>query len=98
LEDELAPYKKKGFFTPFPFGTDFTDQELVIGKSLKWLKAQMTEGMGKVKGLGKAITIRTVPEAAVPYLERMNLDKPGSAKEKMMQKLVIYALTSTGSI
>ncbi|MCU0598873.1 MAG: hypothetical protein MUE70_06380 [Desulfobacterales bacterium] len=98
LEDELAPYKKKGFFAPFPFGTDFTDQELVIGKSLKWLKAQMTEGMGKVKGLGKAITIRSVPEAAVPYLERMNLDKPDSAKEKMMQKLVIYALTSTGSI
>ena len=87
LEDELAPYKKKGFFAPFPFGTDFTDQELVIGKSLKWLKAQMTEGMGKVKGLGKAMTIRSVPEAAVPYLERMNLDKPGSTKEKMMQKL-----------
>jgi acyl-CoA hydrolase len=98
LEDELAPYKKKGFFSPFPFGTDFTDQELVIGKSLKWLKAQMTEGMGKVKGLGKAMTIRSVPDAAVPYLVRMNLDKPGSAKEKMMQKLVIYALTSTGSI
>ncbi len=98
LEDEMAPYKKKGFFPPFPFGTDFTEQELVIGKSLKWLKAQMTEGMGKVKGLGKAMTIRSVPEAAVPYLKRLNLDKPSSAKEKMMQKLVIYALSSTGSI
>lgn len=98
LEDELAPYKKKGFFSPFPFGTDFTDTELVIGKSLKWLKAQMTEGMGKVKGLGKAMTIRSVPDGAVPFLERLDLDKPASAKEKMMQKLVIYALSSTGSI
>jgi hypothetical protein len=44
------------------------------------------------------MTIRTVPESAKPYLKRLQLDKPGSAKEKMMQKLVIYALTSTGSI
>ncbi len=98
LEDELAPYKKKGYFPPFPFGTDFTDEELVIGKSLKWLKAQMTEGFSKVKGLGKAMTIRTVPETARPYLERLGLDKPESAKEKMMQKLVIYALSAQGSI
>jgi len=98
LEDEIAPYKEKGFFEPFPFGTDFTDEELVIGKSLKWLKAQMTEGLSKVSSLGKAMTIRTIPETAKPYLERLQLDNPDSAKEKMMQKLVIYALTSTGSI
>ncbi|MCD6584916.1 MAG: hypothetical protein J7K96_04065 [Desulfobacteraceae bacterium] len=98
LEAEIALFKEKGFFEPFPFGTDFTDEELVIGKSLKWLKAQMTEGLSKVSSLGKAITIRTVPEKAKPYLERLQLDNPGSAKEKMMQKLVIYALSSTGSI
>lgn len=98
LEADMASFKEKGFFEPFPFGTDFTPEELVIGKSLKWLKAQMTEGLSKVSSLGKAITIRTVPEAAKPYLERLQLDNPGSAKEKMMQKLVIYALTSTGSI
>ena len=98
LEDEIAPFKEKGLFPPFPFGTDFTDEELVIGKSLKWLKAQMAEGLSKVSSLGKAMTIRSVPEGAKPYLERLQLDKPGSAKEKMMQKLVIYALSATGSI
>ena len=40
LEEDIAPFKAKGFFEPFPFGTDFTPEELVIGKSLKWLKAQ----------------------------------------------------------
>ncbi len=98
LEEDVAAFKAKGFFEPFPFGTDFTPEELVIGKSLKWLKAQMTEGLSKVSSLGKAMTIRKVPENAMPYLKRLNLDKPDSAKEKMMQKLVIYALTSTGSI
>ena len=98
LEKAIAPFKEKGLFEPFPFGTDFTPEELVIGKSLKWLKAQMTEGLTKVSSLGKAMTIRSIPESAKPYLERLELDDPGSAKEKMMQKLVVYALMSTGSI
>ena len=98
LEDEMAPYKKAGLFPPFPFGTDFTDEELVIGKALKWLKSQMTEGLSKVSSLSKAITIRTIPEDAKPYLERLKLDAPNSAKEKMMQKLVIYALSSQGAV
>ncbi len=98
LEDDMASFKARGLFVPFPFGTDFTPEELVIGKSLKWLKAQMSEGMSKVKGLGKAMTIRSVPEKAMPYLRRLQLDKPESAREKMMQKLVIYALSAQGAV
>ena len=98
LEDDLAPFKQKGFFPPFPFGTDFTETELIIGKALKGLKAQMSEGLTKISSLGKAMTIRSVPSAAKPYLERLQLENPKSAKEKMMQKLVIYALSSQGSI
>lgn len=96
LENELADYKKKGMFPPFPFGTDFTDDELAIGKALKGLKAQMSEGLSKVSSLGRAMTIRTIPGAAKPYLERLQLDNPHSAKEKMMQKLVVYALSMQG--
>lgn len=98
LEDEMAPFKEKGLFPAFPFGTDFTDEELVIGKALKGLKAQMNEGLSKVSSLGRAMTIRSVPEAAKPYLERLQLDKPQSAREKMMQKLVVYSLSIQGSI
>ena len=59
----------------------------------------MAEGLGgKVSSLGKAMTIRSVPEKAKPYLQRMQLDNPTTGKEKMMQKLVIYALTSSGAI
>ena len=96
LEEEIAPFKKDGLFPPFPFGTDFTDEELVIGKALKWLKGQMTEGLSKVSSLSKAMTIRQVPQGAKPYLERLELDAPNSAREKMMQKLVIYALSAQG--
>lgn len=96
LEEAIAPFKKDGLFPPFPFGTDFTDEELVIGKALKWLKGQMTEGLSKVSSLSKAMTIRQVPQSAKPYLERLQLDNPDSAKEKMMQKLVVYALSAQG--
>ena len=99
IEKNLAPFKKKGLFPPFPFGTDFTKEELALGKALRGLKEKMAEGLGsKASSLGKAMTIRSVPKKVKPYLQRMQLDNPTTAKEKMMQKLVIYALTSSGAI
>ena len=98
LEKDMASYRKAGFFEPFPFGTDFTDEELVIGKALRGLKAQMSEGMSRVASLGKAITIRQIPDTAKPYLKRLNLENPQSAKDKMMAKLVVYALSQQKAI
>jgi acyl-CoA hydrolase len=98
LESDLAPYKKQGLFPAFPFGTDFSDQELVIGKALKQLKARMSQGMKKISSFSRAATIHKVPDEALPYLERLGLDRPQGAKEKMMQKLVIHALSLSGAI
>jgi acyl-CoA hydrolase len=98
LEQDLAAFRGKGFFPPFPFGTDFTDEELIIGKALKGLKARMSQGMKKISSLSKAVTIRKIPEKALPYLKRLQLDEVKGAKEKMMQKLVIHALSVIGKI
>ena len=98
INQALAPFEKKGFFPPFPFGTDFTKEELVIGKSLRWLKEKMAGGLGsKATSIGKAVTARSVPMKVKPYLQRMQLDQPATAKERMLQKLVIYALTASGA-
>jgi len=97
IKKTLAPFEKKGIFPPFPFGTDFTKEELVLGKALRWLKERMAEGLGsKVSSVGKAMTVKSIPEKVEPYLTRMQLDNPATAKERMMQKLVIYALTNCG--
>jgi hypothetical protein len=98
LDEQMTRFRKAGFFEPFPFGTDFTDEELVIGKALKGLKMQMSEGMSRVTSLGRAISIRRFPDSATPYLERLALANPKSAKEKMMAKLVVYALRQQGSV
>lgn len=99
LTDNLALFKKEGLFQPFPYGADFTNEELVIGKALRGLKEKMSEGLGsKATSIGKAMTILSIPDAAIPYLKRLDLENPATGKEKMMQKLVIYALSSQGSI
>ncbi len=99
VENDLAPFKKQGFFPAFPFGTDFTAEELVIGKALKALKAKMSSAAAiPVPSLSEAKKMWTVPERARPYLKRLDLDKPASAKEKMLQRLVVYALASQGVV
>lgn len=98
IAKDLADFKKDGYFQPFPYGTELTDEELVLGKALKGLKAAMTSKKFKMPSLGDAAKIITPPKSAMPYLERMKLDKPKSSAEKVMQKLVLYALTSSGGI
>ncbi len=94
LEAILKPMREKGFFQAFPFGTDFTDQEIQIGKALRGFKSAMAEKkFSTLKQVGGRL-FKPVPEAAVAYLERLQLDNPGSLKEKLLQKVVIEALSA----
>jgi hypothetical protein len=75
-----------------------TDQEYVIGRALKEFKARVSRNKSKtVKGMVKQM-FKCSPVSAMPYLERLKLDNPLSFKEKMMQKVVVYALESSGQI
>jgi hypothetical protein len=100
ITDDLAAFRKQGFFPAFPFGTDFTDEELAIGKSLRQLKEKLASQKVPLPlpSLGQAKKMISVPEAAMPYLSRLSLDKPQSGKERMMQRLVVYALSASGQI
>jgi len=97
LEKLMASYRSKGHFKAFPFGTDFTDEELVIGKALKGFKAKAEKKIPLMLELAKKYTA-PVPEAAKPYLKRLSLDAPANFKEKMMQKVVIIALEDSNGI
>lgn len=98
LEEIVAPFRKKGLFPMFPFGTDFTEEEVAIGKALKMFKAKAEQSkMAIVPGILKAFT-SPVPEAAKPYLKRLDLTDPGEFKVKLLQKIVISALQDSGAI
>ena len=88
----LKPYQEKGFFKPFPFGTDFTQQEIILGGSLKGMKALSTGAPLKfLRGLALEL-LRPIPKSAAPFLERMDFAKVSSIKERIIRKLIVFAL------
>lgn len=98
IDKTAAPFKKVGCFPMFPYGTEFTKEELVLGKALRGLKSKMTLKNFRPSLGDISKTLISPPAAAKPYLERMSLDKPSNSKEKMLQKLVLFALSSDGAI
>ena len=99
VEKKLAPYREKGFFQSFPFGTDLTDEEIVLGKALRMLKEKVAKSgkFGLMSGLISK-TMSSTPEDAVPYLTRMGLDTTSGMQEKLLQKMVVFALKNSGAI
>jgi acyl-CoA hydrolase len=98
LDGLLAPYRARGLFPPFPFGTDLTDDEVVLKKALEGLKRIVEQ---KRLGLPRPVVVRktiAIPEDARPYLERMKLDAPRTLKERLLQRALVYALASVDAI
>ena len=98
LREVFAPFRERGLFPELPYGTDFTDEELVLGKALRRLAAHLTwKGFTWPRGEDLAKALRP-PAAARPYLERMGLDRPRTTKERLLQRVVVYALALSGEI
>ncbi|MDO0826072.1 acetyl-CoA hydrolase/transferase C-terminal domain-containing protein [Desulfosporosinus nitroreducens] len=88
----LKPYQTHGVFQPFPFGTDLTDTEIALGGALKGLKKLSSGNRLKMAtGLLQEF-FRPIPESTHHYMERLNLLKPSSIQERILRKLVVFAL------
>ncbi|MGJ8685860.1 MAG: acetyl-CoA hydrolase/transferase C-terminal domain-containing protein [Spongiibacteraceae bacterium] len=96
LEQHLAESRGEGLFGPFPFGTDFTADELQLAKALKGLAARKDDS--KFKTLSAAWRVKSIPESARPWLERMQLTEPKNFQEKIIQKLFVAELLDKGVI
>ncbi len=90
ISGKLKKYKDQGLFAVFPFGTDFTEEEIFIGKALKVLKKKKENPPLMITTILKAFLIPTDQKPYQKYLQRMKLDKAGSFKEKLYQKLLVY--------
>jgi acyl-CoA hydrolase len=96
LAAALKPFKAKGYFPTFPFGTDFTPEELVLGKILNALKAKLAGPAAIAKALAGAAEAGKPPEAAMPYLQRMQLDRPDTLRDRMARRLIVAELKAQG--
>ncbi len=97
-ESLLKPYQAEGYFKPFPFGTDLTEKEIALGGSLKAMKAMAQGAPLKLVGGIAAEMIRFTPQKAIPFLEMMDLHNASSVKEKVLKKLVVFALRNNKKI
>jgi len=94
----LKPYQAQGYFQSFPFGTDFTKDEITIGGSLKAMK-NLLGGYPLKFARGVLLELfRPIPRSAAKYLERMDLVKPSSIKERLIRKLIVFALRNNKAI
>ena len=92
LEERFILARARGLFSEFPFGTDFTGEEIVLAKALKGLKEKTAGGWPRVKALAGAATSRGIPSAVRPYLERMSLGAPQTRQEWLWQRLLVQEL------
>jgi acyl-CoA hydrolase len=93
LEAGLQPMRAAGLFPDFPFGHEFTPEELVLGKALTGLKNRSRSLRGKI-GIMLALLKPQDRRAAKPYLERMDLDKPVTLKQKLLARLLTSVLVA----
>ncbi len=94
LDEILAPYRGRGLFHEFPFGTDLTREEVVLKRALTSLKRMLKGQELHFPGPDEIRKVVAIPESARPYLERMGLNDPQGAKEVLLQRAVVYALAS----
>ena len=94
----LKPYQDQGYFQPFPFGTDLTPDDIALGGSLKAMKG-LAAGypLKLVKGILLEL-IRPIPKSAQRHIERMELAEPASIKERVMRKMIIFALRNNNRL
>jgi acyl-CoA hydrolase len=99
LSKQLEPFEEETEMLPtFPFGTDLTQEEIALTRALRNLKGEFSNLMPRtapLKSLPKALHI---PNAAEHYLERMDLEQPVTAREHLMQRLVVFALAESDII
>jgi acyl-CoA hydrolase len=89
LEERFILARARGLFSEFPFGTDFTAEEIVLSKALASLKERITGGWPRLKTLAGAVASRGTPAALRPYLERMSLCAPQTRQEWLWQRLLV---------
>jgi len=90
ISGKLSKYKKQGLFKTFPFETDFTEEEIFIGKALKILQKKKQNTPVMIATILKAFFTPADQKPYQKYLQRMKLEKANSFEEKLYQKLLAY--------
>lgn len=92
LHAGLKPFRQAGLFPEFPFGSDFTPEELRLGKALLDLKRRTSHWSGRLSTLTQTLLAPVTDPRYAPYLQRLGLDQPANLRERFTARLVVGAL------
>jgi acyl-CoA hydrolase len=92
----LAPARARGLFPAFPLGTDFTPEEVELGRSLKDIKALMDSPASLLRAVIRSFLTDVDEDQARPYLERIGLAHPDTPRDKLLQHLLLLELEERG--
>jgi hypothetical protein len=96
VQGEIQRWRSDGYFPAFPLGTDFTDEEVALAKTLREIKAMMDEPRTLIRSLVRAFTHDVDDARAAPYLRRIGLDHPHTPKEVILKHLLLLELEEHG--
>ncbi|MDE2196496.1 MAG: hypothetical protein KGJ56_04855 [Gammaproteobacteria bacterium] len=92
LHAALRPFQQAGLFPAFPFGHEFTPEELVLGEALTTLKHRTGVWTGRLAIALKTLFASPGSPQFEPYLKRLGLAAPRNLREYFTAKLVAAAL------
>ena len=87
LEAKLQPWRDMGLLPDFPFGTDFTEDELAIVRSLQKLKHSTEHPIEFMEMLFNSLVEDKHPPEK--YLARMHFDQIHGLKDWLLRKLFV---------
>lgn len=88
----LGQLRRRGLFPEYPFGSDLTDDELKLKAALKRLAKAPKEPQAALGILFESAKANEPSADEQRLLERMQLDKPQSARDKLYRRLLLGAL------
>ena len=91
LSSALAPLAEQGHFPQYPFGSDFTAEELRLVAALTTLKQATATPWARLRTIAKALSA-PAPVGAQSLLERMDLAHPSGWQQHLEQRLLLWAL------
>ena len=94
----LASLGEGDAFPPFPFGCDFTPEELTLAKALQGLKSATADTRGKLRTFARAMRVDVKRPELKPYLERMGLLSSGGPSAWLNRRLLSVALEQAGAL
>lgn len=95
LRDRLKASGALAQLPRWPYGCDFDATELRLIDALKHLKSATASTGGKLRAIVRAMLMRANPGQYAIALRRMQLDSPANASERLLARLLIYALHVT---